>query len=882
MKTSTLWVHFTQVGSLKCLCVFAAYLCLTQFSLAQVQPDPSSSQEPLLSQELESALRDGRLGDVNGDGLVDSLDSDIILDYDLDPNKVPPEFDKDCADVNGDQVVNTIDALIILSFHRKVQGAEFTLDLETALCEDVGTTGIVFEIFPKAGGPGSPILLTTESPLEGEVGLSVDDIEAEIISVFPSGDSVLALIPEGVRQEQLVKVELTDGSLAGTSFYPIESPAFFAQQPARPPLYILPTGGNMSIAELSYLGASYINLVNVYDADHTLRLPTGNYIPPNPPEDCEVGEEGLTFTELLQGRATCLEIEWEEARIECDIAGNRITRLEVNRAEPGLPDSYRGVFFSSLEEGVLGEGVDLPAGLNTREVFLLLSSLESEQQFLFRVIPDGSAPEQFACFSPPVFDTTFFEPSSGRAPLTVMYGAEATDPDGGPNNGRVSDFTWRFGNGDSTTKQDMPYVYRNPGSYTVTVIAKDNEGDTVSQTFEVFVDSPLVEPNITQFLVAPDSGDLPLLVRFDSDAFDRDGGDIASYEWNVGDGTEPILGQDTSHIYDTAGTFEVVLIVTDDDGQTSERRDTVQVVAPPEVSCEAISDPLRESREVSFVGIASDPDGGDENLTYSWDLGDGNTQMGPSFTHLYERSDTYEVELVVSDDEGQTDTCRTRVVVLEPFQPPVVSCEIEFEGDTAREGTLITFIGEAEDIDGGDIVSYEWDFGDGTTAVGDTVVHAYNSARSYQVELVVTDDEGESATCTDITIGIRVPLTPPVIEVCSLAIGNESSRAPLPVNFFAVARDLDGGQVEYAWDFGDGNSANTANPTHIYETPGSYPITLTVTDNEGEDSICTDLVVTVKVPFAPPRIDLCEAEIIGGKWTGPSHGQFQGRSRRSR
>ena len=836
-----------------CCTLFCLVMCLyfPLGLLAQEQPTSSEKNGPVLSKEIESALADGLLGDVNGDGQVDSLDAFIILDYDLDESNVPPEFSKDCGDVNGDQVVNTIDALIIYSFYRKVP-VDVSLDLETVLCDNNSTTSLDFEIFPKVGGPGSPILITTVDQLSGEVSLSIDDIPAEIISILPTGDSVLAIIPSEVRQDQLVKVQLLDDSLSGTTFHKIESSEYFAQVPARPPLYILPTGGELTLDEVSFLNSPFINLVNVYDSTHALKLPTGNFTPlpqeicltePDPLA-CQCGVADLIFTESLRDQSTCVEIRWEESRRVCDIAGNTISELVLDRRAPNLSDRYKGVFFRQLNELSSGEGVELPLGLEANEVFLLLTSLETDQQYIYRVLPDGSPAERFACYSPPIITESFVEPDSGRAPLTISFGAEAIDPDGGPDNGVISSFTWRFGNGDSTTSQDEPYVYEVPGTYSLTLIAEDNEGDAAVQVFEVFVDSPLVEPIITLFEVEPDSGDLPLQVTLNTDAFDRDGGEIVSYSWDPGDATAPILGQDTTHTYDTAGTFIMTLTVTDDDGQERMLSDTIQVVTPPIVSCEAVSDPLRLSREVTFTAFGTDPDGGSERLVYNWEFGDDSTGTGASTTHIYQQSGTYEVQLVVTDDEGQTDTCITSIFVPEPFQAPVVSCSFTFEGDIPRVGTPLTFIGEAVDIDGGVIQSYEWDFGDGNAGNGDTVVHTYQSENSYSVVLTVTDDEGETNTCTDITIGIEVPLTPPVISLCSLAVENESGRAPLPVSFYAEARDLDGGQVTYLWDFGDGTDpATEQNPTHIYQSEGSYEVTLTVTDDEGAVTLCDTLQV---------------------------------------
>ena len=88
--------------------------------------------------------------------------------------------------------------------------------------------------------------------------------------------------------------------------------------------------------------------------------------------------------------------------------------------------------------------------------------------------------------------------------------------------------------------------------------------------------------------------------------------------------------------------------------------------------------------------------------------------------------------------------------------------------------------------------------------------------------------------------------------------------APLQVQFSATGRDLDGGTLQYLWDFGDGQSTTGQQPVHTYRTPGEYEATVTAIDDEGDEA--TDTVpVSVTAPVnQPPRVGVVARPTSGG------------------
>ena len=143
----------------------------------------------------------------------------------------------------------------------------------------------------------------------------------------------------------------------------------------------------------------------------------------------------------------------------------------------------------------------------------------------------------------------------------------------------------------------------------------------------------------------------------------------------------------------------------------------------------------------------------------------------------------------------------------------------------------------------GDIVSYAWSLGDGTTSSNVTVNHIYAQAGSYQVNLTVTDNDGLTDS-TSTTIQITTELPTAVIDSMPLIYNlGEATYFNGLASF-----DTDGVITTYSWEFGDGNSATGGTATHTYTAVGDYTARLTVTDNAGAMNTA-EVVVSIVDPF---------------------------------
>ncbi|NVJ60993.1 MAG: PKD domain-containing protein [Gammaproteobacteria bacterium] len=163
-----------------------------------------------------------------------------------------------------------------------------------------------------------------------------------------------------------------------------------------------------------------------------------------------------------------------------------------------------------------------------------------------------------------------------------------------------------------------------------------------------------------------------------------------------------------------------------------------------------------------------------------------------------------------------------------PFPDQIApTADFAFSNDTPVN-VAISFDGSLSTDDSGEIVQYNWQFGDNNTAEGLSVIHTYNQAGVYAVELTVSDSAGNSHS---ITKNITVTEISPTAE---FSYSSDSFDAPATVSFFASpSLDSDGEIISYSWDFGNGLVSDLSIAATVFQEPGEYLVTLTVMDNSG-------------------------------------------------
>jgi PKD repeat protein len=179
-------------------------------------------------------------------------------------------------------------------------------------------------------------------------------------------------------------------------------------------------------------------------------------------------------------------------------------------------------------------------------------------------------------------------------------------------------------------------------------------------------------------------------------------------------------------------------------------------------------------------------------------------------------------------------------------QPPVAAVAASTTSGLAP--LAVTFNGAGSSDPDGTIVSYQWAFGDGTSAAGATASKTYSVAGSYTAVLTVTDNAGLSSS-KSVVIAVQAPASQP--PVAAVSATPTSGPVSLPVSFSGTASyDPDGSIASYEWDFGDGSPfAYGANVNRTYTAPGTFTAKLKVTDNAGLSST-RSVTITATSPTA--------------------------------
>ncbi|MFX1416383.1 MAG: OmpL47-type beta-barrel domain-containing protein, partial [Promethearchaeota archaeon] len=239
-----------------------------------------------------------------------------------------------------------------------------------------------------------------------------------------------------------------------------------------------------------------------------------------------------------------------------------------------------------------------------------------------------------------------------------------------------------------------------------------------------------------------------------------------------------------------------------------------------------------EGTMVDFTGSAVVP-GNIEDYNILWDFGDGSTDSESlTLTHTYGDSRVYVVTLTVS---GTSYSGVDHMQVTVQNLAPTVDAGPDI---TADEGTSLIFAGDFNDPGWLDTHTIQWDFGDGSTAGGSlTPPHTYADDGTYCVLLTVTDDDGGVGTDS---LVVMVQNVAPVAQAGPDRTIDEDQETTFDASGSSDAPS-DQPLLAYTWDFGDGSSGTGLIVSHVYSDPGTYVVTLTVTDDDG--GIGTDLCI---------------------------------------
>jgi len=259
--------------------------------------------------------------------------------------------------------------------------------------------------------------------------------------------------------------------------------------------------------------------------------------------------------------------------------------------------------------------------------------------------------------------------------------------------------------------------------------------------------------------------------------------------------------------------------------------------------------------QVSFDGSASsDMDG--TIVSYHWDFGDGASQTGALVEHLYDLPGMYTATLTVTDDLGATDSAGVSIEVLADASKTVYISDMQPSLASNPAGKTAKVLVQVSDLDGYPMADAQvlgtWSglvsgdvsgttLGDGTVEFTSKKTRESGNITFTIASVAVSGYTYDAAYNTLSSISISTSETSNQAPEAAISATPVSGTAPLEVLFDGSdSHDADGSIVSYEWDLGDGTTAFSTDLTHWYEEPGTYEVTLTVTDDQG--AIDTDTV----------------------------------------
>ncbi len=389
---------------------------------------------------------------------------------------------------------------------------------------------------------------------------------------------------------------------------------------------------------------------------------------------------------------------------------------------------------------------------------------------------------------------------------------------------------WDF-DGDGTVDEtaagpQISTTYYRTGGTTVSVRVRFSNNTQVSYRRTIDVQEPPPLPFPVRIVSNPEHlvSTAPFTALFSIETEER----VANVQWQFGDGGRG-EGREVAHTFARNGTYPVLARVRSLSGAIAEVSTSVSIVQRLELSdltfegSPAVSGNRIEGEvplTVNLTPVTAQP-----FITFVWEAPNA-TNIGStegSLQAIYRREGTYTVTLVGTSADGKVLRRPISIVVRPPSS--VISFRMEPESGVAP--LTVRFDASETSIPGDDITGFIWGYGDATPKEigGAYTEHTYRSPGTYVIDLTVRTAGGRQQSVTR-SLTVRAP----VLQACILP-SRLRGAAPFGVEF---SSDCSTGDLRSVlWDFGDGSQSDERNPVHVFMTPGTYPIRLTVTDTLG-------------------------------------------------
>ena len=370
----------------------------------------------------------------------------------------------------------------------------------------------------------------------------------------------------------------------------------------------------------------------------------------------------------------------------------------------------------------------------------------------------------------------------------------------GISSGTINQWSWDFGNGNSSKDQHPTFLFNTVGKHLVTLSTTSSKGCVGSTMVSVEI-FPLP---LATFITAPTCLNNASLFMDNSSI---SGGSISSWEWNFGESSAGSSNtsnqQNPSHTYSKDGSFDVTLISKSDKGCADTVHLPVVVHPIPMVDFASNEPCLGDTSD--FINKSSINNG--KIAAYSWNFGETSSGQNNLSTdehpiHIYNSSGTFRVILTATSDNGCQSSFSYDATVKNMPQAAFTAPDVCLNEKTKfSDSSYVTTSGAVK--------SWWWDFGDGNISKKQNPEYTFLTDGTHRVSLTVKTDP----TCVS-TISKTINIFP--VPTANFSIDPVKGSVMDPVIQFS---DLSIDATSGIWDFGDGNSMPYVpgeNPKHQF------------------------------------------------------------------
>jgi YD repeat-containing protein len=290
----------------------------------------------------------------------------------------------------------------------------------------------------------------------------------------------------------------------------------------------------------------------------------------------------------------------------------------------------------------------------------------------------------------------------------------------------------------------------------------------------------------------------------------------------------------------------------------------VVLAVPPSGDFTISDDVPQVGQTVTFTSTGvSDPDRNDP-VTVTWNFGDGQSDSGNSVSHAYSDPGEKTVTMTLTDSANETTTVpHTLRVNAPPSASFVFATAGEGQGAVADVGQTVNFNGSGSSDSDGTITRYEWDLdGNGsfeTNSDGPTVSRSYQSPGTVNVKLRVVDSDGATSgvVIRDVVVNVPPTVTVNAPPQAVFIVTPENAFVGDTVTLSSISSDPDDRLMGQEWDLDNDGQFDDASAPVVsarFDSPGTYPLKLRVTDSRGASSTATGRVIVQSRPVPPLQV----------------------------